>query len=649
MKKIVSLVLILSLMCSMVSMFSIVSFSAAKDDAWTCGDCVRYAKARFREIWGFDLHPAYSDSADGYYYKASSSGDTISSTPKTGALAIWEGHVAIVESVSGSYVTYSEGGYDGHFNQETCHTSSMSKDNQPFLGYVYVKGTYDATSKPTNVKLKVNKNSFVIGEKIQFSATSNYGYGYTIGINKYNENTEKYERIYTNDINVNFEYVINSEGKYCAYVSAWNDIGLSDSEKVYFSVGIKPVNAKLTTNKKSFNAGEKIQFSATSDYALGYAIGIGKYNENTQKYERIYTGDIGNNFEYIINNIGEYCAYVSAWNDVGLDDSEKVYFSVGIAPQYAELKISKNTFDIGEKILFSATSDYALGYAIGIGKYNDNTQKYERICTENIVDSYEYTINVVGKYCAYVTAWNNSGYIDSEKVYFTVHDPDETFNVTYNANGGSGAPSTDTKKYNKFLYLSPTEPTRDGYNFLGWSTDKNATEPDYLPGDTYSENKDVTLYAVWKEVINEFTFTGEIETFGSSEDEITFEFIKAGETEACYSTTLDGDALTYEFFGIENGEYTMRVSKNNHVAREYEVVVGTEDINVDVELNLIGDVNSDGKITLIDYTQVLRHVKKTSALDGYTFECADVNGDGKITITDYTRILKHVKKTENLW
>ncbi len=44
------------------------------------------------------------------------------------------------------------------------------------------------------------------------------------------------------------------------------------------------------------------------------------------------------------------------------------------------------------------------------------------------------------------------------------------------------------------------------------------------------------------------------------------------------------------------------------------MVVGTEDINVDIQLNLIGDINGDGKITLTDYTKILKHVKKTEDL-----------------------------------
>lgn len=78
-----------------------------------------------------------------------------------------------------------------------------------------------------------------------------------------------------------------------------------------------------------------------------------------------------------------------------------------------------------------------------------------------------------------------------------------SYTITYNANGGSGAPSSQTKYYGKDLTLSSTKPTRDGYTFLGWATSSTATSATYQPGGTYTANAKATLYAVWKQ--NEVT------------------------------------------------------------------------------------------------------------------------------------------------
>lgn len=73
-----------------------------------------------------------------------------------------------------------------------------------------------------------------------------------------------------------------------------------------------------------------------------------------------------------------------------------------------------------------------------------------------------------------------------------------TYTVTFNANGGTGAPANQTKTYGVNLTLSSTIPTRTNYNFLGWATTSNATTAEYSAGSTYTTNAATTLYAVWE-------------------------------------------------------------------------------------------------------------------------------------------------------
>ena len=75
--------------------------------------------------------------------------------------------------------------------------------------------------------------------------------------------------------------------------------------------------------------------------------------------------------------------------------------------------------------------------------------------------------------------------------------PVATYTVSYNANGGSGAPASQTKTHNVTLTLSSTRPTRSGYSFLGWSTSSTATSPTYYASGSYTANASATLYAVW--------------------------------------------------------------------------------------------------------------------------------------------------------
>lgn len=75
-----------------------------------------------------------------------------------------------------------------------------------------------------------------------------------------------------------------------------------------------------------------------------------------------------------------------------------------------------------------------------------------------------------------------------------------TYTVSYNANGGSGVPSNQTKQHDITLTLSSVKPTRDGYEFAGWGTSATDTGVKYSAGGQYTENANITLYAIWTNV-----------------------------------------------------------------------------------------------------------------------------------------------------
>ena len=79
------------------------------------------------------------------------------------------------------------------------------------------------------------------------------------------------------------------------------------------------------------------------------------------------------------------------------------------------------------------------------------------------------------------------------------------YTVSYNANGGTGAPSSQTKTHGVRLQLSSTIPTRTGYTFLGWGVSSSDTTVDYAAGSYYEENAAIKLYAIWK--INSYKLT----------------------------------------------------------------------------------------------------------------------------------------------
>lgn len=103
-----------------------------------------------------------------------------------------------------------------------------------------------------------------------------------------------------------------------------------------------------------------------------------------------------------------------------------------------------------------------------------------------------------------------------------------TYTVTYNANGGSGAPSAQTKVEGTNLTLSSTEPTRSGYTFKGWGTSANTTTVSYAAGATYTRDAELNLYAVWESQNITFTNGYKLSDSGQSYSSETSATLPAG-------------------------------------------------------------------------------------------------------------------------
>ena len=136
-----------------------------------------------------------------------------------------------------------------------------------------------------------------------------------------------------------------------------------------------------------------------------------------------------------------------------------------------------------------------------------------------------YNINKPSKtgysFKGYYTSTNGSGtnYVNSSgtfinNAYKTIGDKTlyanwqaNTYTITYNANGGSGAPSSQSYTYDPnndtVFYLSSTTPSRSGYTFLGWSLSSTATSASYSAGQRWGTHNanNYTLYAIWKKTV----------------------------------------------------------------------------------------------------------------------------------------------------
>ena len=119
----------------------------------------------------------------------------------------------------------------------------------------------------------------------------------------------------------------------------------------------------------------------------------------------------------------------------------------------------------------------------------------------------------------------------------------------YDANNGTNAPNGSSAEIvagnSATFTISDSVPTRTGYDFLGWSTNKDATSAEYSSGGSITISSNTTLYAVWKKIstfeTNEFTqplaITGW--TYGETANTPTA-VAKYGTIKYTYSNTADG-------------------------------------------------------------------------------------------------------------
>ena len=61
-----------------------------------------------------------------------------------------------------------------------------------------------------------------------------------------------------------------------------------------------------------------------------------------------------------------------------------------------------------------------------------------------------------------------------------------------------------------------------------------------------------------------------------------------------------------------------------------------------------GDTSGDGKITMVDLLQILKHIKNDKKLKTNYLKAADTSKDGKITMVDLLKVLKHIKGDKKL-
>lgn len=277
----------------------------------------------------------------------------------------------------------------------------------------------------------------------------------------------------------------------------------------------------------------------------GYKSKISVYNpDGSELYSYTYDDSDYNWIRAIPEKIGKYKIEIVLTGNITAKYSE--YFEVKSDAQI--------TFDTGHLIMVKGQSKSF--YAKATGNWPKNSYLKESIDT-NIAtakrNGHTITITAVKPGITFYSLKiiDPEGNVLTEKRIMIKVSPD-VYKVTYYANGGSGAPMEQEKKYGVNLTLSSTVPLRNGYVFTGWNTKEDGSGKKYSPGDIYSENEKLNLYAQWKTNAYTLTYDGNgYSSYSSKVENVVTTTIKTnmpnrfGYTFLGWSTNSSATSATY--------------------------------------------------------------------------------------------------------
>ncbi len=210
--------------------------------------------------------------------------------------------------------------------------------------------------------------------------------------------------------------------------------------------------------------------------------------------------------------------------------------------------------------------------------------------------------------------------------------------LTFDANGGSGAPSPIHFREGQSLQLPTTQPTRDGYIFLGWDVDPTADSPSFPAGGSFSAGASLTLYAVWSKTVsvtyNPNGGSGALLTVGKAANAPLKINVsrptRAGYAFLGWSTDPQATAAEYAHGGVFTGssDTTLYAVWQRYITIALDAQGGSFNLP---EGLCLGDLNGDGSITEADYALLQAAIGSS---DETAQIVGDLNLDGRLDTLD---------------
>ena len=157
---------------------------------------------------------------------------------------------------------------------------------------------------------------------------------------------------------------------------------------------------------------------------------------------------------------------------------------------FYENDVQAGLFYDGNRVVYSTTSpDHYVKSGVAWNRITSHTVTYTRYHTASSHKIHG-SIQVIGG------AWEGLSTLSSTPLTVTI-PAKPSYTITYDANGGSGAPGKGTKWYNEAFTVSSTKPTRSGYTFVNWKIKETGNTVGAGGTITANSNANYTLVAQW--------------------------------------------------------------------------------------------------------------------------------------------------------
>ncbi len=230
---------------------------------------------------------------------------------------------------------------------------------------------------------------------------------------------------------------------------------------------------------------------------------------------------------------------------------------------------------------------------------------------------------------AYKVGDKIGGDIEDDMIVYAVWkknpEPEKTITISFDANGGTGAPNAISGAISKGVRIPQNIPTRNNYQFLGWSTNKSAVSADsnYARGRIIKPNTNTTLYAVWKINTRRLNFDANGGTLSDT-------YIEADYNKAINYSNVKPTRDGYSFVGWASEK---TIAGYNAIFTDNKSYTSTEDKTLyaiwqkDVKIELIDNVEEDDDtIPESDDGDMGDNVADTTYTDDQTFTVTYIEG-----------------------